>query len=60
MYRRELSQRAAMLRRLGYPRDRTLARLRANVAWDYEVGAGERPADLDDAAIDRLVDAVYG
>jgi hypothetical protein len=59
MYRTELSQRAAMLRRLGYSRDRTLARLRANVAWDYEVGAGSRPADLDDAAIARLVDEAY-
>jgi hypothetical protein len=59
MYRSELSQRAAMLRRLGYPRARALARLRANVAWDYEVGAGPRPAELDDAAIARLVDQVY-
>lgn len=59
MYRTELTQRAAMLHRLGYPRDRALARLRANVAWDYEVGAGARPAALDDAAIARLVDTVY-
>lgn len=35
-YLRELEQRAALLFRLGYARDEAVARLRGNLAWDWE------------------------
>jgi hypothetical protein len=52
MYRGELEERAALLHRLGYPKDKARARLAANLAWDFPAGA--RP--LDDAALDAIVD----
>jgi hypothetical protein len=55
MYRRELEERAALLFRLGYPVQRTKARLHANVAWDFELHGRPRHA----AEIDKIVDAVY-
>lgn len=58
MYRAELEERAALLQRLGYGRDRTRARLAANLAWDFDGGkAGKSP--LDAAAIDAIVDKVF-
>ncbi len=59
MYRAELSERAALLCRLGYPEKRATARLRANVAWDFEIGCGGRPKTLDDQEIARIVKASY-
>jgi hypothetical protein len=55
MYRRELEERAALLRRLGFSKDRAAARLRANVSWDFELHGRPRHA----ADVDRIVDAVY-
>jgi hypothetical protein len=55
MYRKEVTARAAMLRRLGYSAARATARLEANVDWEFEFGAS-RPADLD---IGPLVAAAY-
>jgi hypothetical protein len=59
MYRDELAQRAALFYRLGYARERAVARLRANVAWDFELPAGTRPAGLSDSDIAGIVDATY-
>ena len=56
MYRHELEERAALLHRLGYSRERTRARLAQNVAWDFEIGAGPGPAP---AEIDAVVEAVF-
>ena len=55
MYRSELEERAALLQRLGYAKDKTRARLAANLAWDFPAGA--RP--LDDAALDAIVDRLF-
>jgi hypothetical protein len=56
MYRRELEQRAALLFRLGSPKAGARQRLQANVAWDFEIGAGTPPSP---AEIAELVEAVY-
>ncbi len=56
MYRRELEDRAALLYRLGYSKPRARARLLANVAWDFEIGAGAAPSAKEVTAV---VDAVY-
>jgi hypothetical protein len=55
MYRAELEDRAALLQRLGYGRDRTRARLAANLAWDFQDGK----SPLDAAAVDSIVDKVF-
>ena len=38
MYRSELEDRAALLQRLGYAKDKARARLAANLAWDFPDG----------------------
>lgn len=55
MYRTELEERAALLQRLGYGRDRTRARLAANLAWDFQDGN----SPLDAAALDAIVDKTF-
>jgi len=55
MYRGELEERAALLHRLGYTKDKARARLAANLAWDFPAGA--KP--LDDAALDAIVDRLF-
>ena len=55
MYRTELEERAALLQRLGYGKDKTRARLAANLAWDFPNGS--RP--LDSAALDAIVDRLF-
>jgi hypothetical protein len=59
MYRDELVQRAGLYYRLGYPPSRAISRLKANVAWDFEVGAGERPSGLGDKEIGEIVKTTY-
>ena len=59
MYRAEIADRAALLRRLGYPAPRARARLQANLSWDFEVGGGGRPAEVAEAAVDKLLKAAY-
>jgi hypothetical protein len=59
MYRNELAERAALLRRLGYPAEQAISRLCANVAWDFEVDADGRPEALRDDAIAEIVRAAY-
>jgi len=59
MYRRELAQRAGMFYRLGYPPSRAIARLVANVRWDFEVGTGGRPSQLSDDEIEEIVKTTY-
>jgi hypothetical protein len=55
MYRNEVEARAALLFRLGFAKERAKARLRATVAWDFDLHGRPRHA----ADIDRIVDAVY-
>jgi hypothetical protein len=55
MYRAELEERAALLHRLGYSRERTRARLLANLDWDF--GAG---GPLDAAAVEAIVERAFG
>jgi hypothetical protein len=59
MYRAEIADRAAMLRRLGYERTAVVARLRANLDWDFEQGGGARPKGLDDKALTALVKTAF-
>jgi acyl-CoA reductase-like NAD-dependent aldehyde dehydrogenase len=54
MYRTELEERAALLQRLGYAKDKARARLAANLAWDFD---GKSP--LDAGALDAIVDRVF-
>ena len=53
--RQELEDRAALLCRLGYSKQRTKARLKANVQWDYELHGKAR----HDKDIDKIVEAVF-
>ena len=55
MYRAELEERAALLQRLGYGKDKTRARLASNLAWDFPNGS--KP--LDGAALDAIVDRLF-
>jgi hypothetical protein len=55
MYRTELEERAALLHRLGYAKDKTRARLAANLAWDFPNGS--KP--LDGAGLDAIVDRLF-
>jgi hypothetical protein len=59
MYREELVARAGLFYRLGYPPSRAIARLKANVAWDFDVGTGGRPAGLADKDISEIVKTAY-
>jgi hypothetical protein len=56
MYRTELEERAGLLHRLGYARERARGRLLANIAWDFERGGS--PITTPD--IDAIVDRIYG
>jgi acyl-CoA reductase-like NAD-dependent aldehyde dehydrogenase len=56
MYRTEMEERAALLQRLGHPRESARARLAANLAWDFE--RGDSP--IAPAQIDAILDRVYG
>ena len=51
----ECAQRAALLQRLGYPRDHILRRLQANLAWDFAIGASAPIASSD---LEALLDAL--
>jgi hypothetical protein len=59
MYRSELTQRAGMFYRLGYPPSRAIARLIANTEWDFELGCGDRPDDLSNDSIAEIVKSTY-
>jgi hypothetical protein len=59
MYRAELIERAALLCRLGYSSRRTVARLKANVAWDSEQSAAAGSPAITDREIGELVKAAY-
>lgn len=56
MYRREVRDRASLLRKLGYAKDDAKARCRQNLEWEYQLH-GKAPI-LDE--ISKLVDEVYG
>ncbi len=58
MYCREVASRAGMFYRLGYTQAQATERLRNNAAWDFGSGT-DRPPQLDDAAIDKIVTATY-
>src|SRR5678816_3654481 len=55
MYRGEIEERAALLHRLGYAKDKARARLAANLAWDFPDGKGP----LDAGAVDQIVDRLF-
>lgn len=59
MYKDELVERAGLYYRLGYPPSRAIARLKANVVWDFELGTNGRPAGLADKDIADIVKATY-
>lgn len=59
MYRGEIADRAAMLRRLGHSQPSVVARLRANLDWDFEQSGGTRPKGLDDKSLKALVKAAF-
>jgi len=59
MYKDELVDRAGLYYRLGYPPSRAIARLKANVIWDFELGTGGRPTGLADKDIAEIVKATY-
>lgn len=56
MYRLELEERAALLQRLGHGKEEARARLRANLAWDFE--RGDSP--VAPAQVDAILDKVFG
>lgn len=56
MYADELSERAALLLRLGYSQEEAVSRLRGNVRWDFELH--EAPAVA--GAVEGIVSRVYG
>ena len=61
MYRSELEDRAALLHRLGYAKDKARARLAANLAWDFPDGQGRRSTrGALDAIVDRLFNGTSG
>jgi hypothetical protein len=59
MYRKELAERAGLFYRLGYPPSRAIARLKANVAWDFELGTGGLPEGLSEKEIGNIVKSTY-
>jgi hypothetical protein len=59
MYRDELVARAGLFYRLGYPPSRAIARLKANVVWDFELGTSGRPTGLADKDISEIVKTTY-
>jgi hypothetical protein len=56
MARREVSERAAILMRLGYAQSDVAARIKSYVAWEHSVAAG-KPAVA--AEVDALVAAAF-
>ncbi len=58
MYKAELLERAGLYYRLGYSSKRATARLKANVAWDFDAGDA-RPTGLTDRDIGEIVKAAY-
>jgi hypothetical protein len=59
MYRGEITDRAGLLRRLGYTQAGAVARLRANLEWDFEQTGGTRPDGLTDKDLSKLVKAAF-
>jgi hypothetical protein len=55
MHRREISERASLLRRLGYSRDEALRRCQAYEVWEYE------PFHVSPLAaeVSKIVDEIY-
>jgi hypothetical protein len=60
MYRAELEDRAALLQRLGYAKDKARARLAANLSWDFPDGKSPLDAGALDAIVDRLFNGTSG
>lgn len=59
MYRKELADRAGLYSRLGYPPSKAIARLTANLKWDFDFDDGARPAGLADEDVADIVKATY-
>ena len=60
MYRGELTDRAALLHRLGHARASVRARLAANFGWDFEETPGPIAAGELDAVLDAIIDREFG
>ena len=60
MYRIELEDRAALLHRLGYAKEKARARLAANLAWDFPDGKGPLEPGTLDAIVDKLFNGTSG
>lgn len=54
MYEREIAERASLLLRLGYAAQQTKQRLRAEVAWDFELHRSPEHVDRIDEIVDRV------
>lgn len=59
MYRKELADRAGLYSRLGYPPSKAIARLKANLHWDFELVDGPRPKGLSDDDVADIVKTTY-
>lgn len=55
-YRQEMEERAALLQRLGQPKEVARTRLSSNLRWDFE----GREAPFKASDIDAIVERVYG
>ncbi len=59
MYRKEMADRAGLYSRLGYPPSKAIARLTANLRWDFDFSDDARPAGLADEDVADIVEATY-
>ena len=55
MYRREIGERAALLHRLGFTAPRAKSRIKAEVAWDFELHGSPKHA----SEVDKIVDQIW-
>jgi hypothetical protein len=59
MLRRAIAERAGLYYRLGLSEAEATRRIGTYLDWDFEVGAGGRPAKLTKAAVRDLVKTTY-
>jgi hypothetical protein len=57
VYRGEMEERAALLFRLRFSAAKARERLRAQLAWDFEVGGHTPPIGADE--VDKIVEKIY-
>ncbi len=54
----EIAQRAALLQKLGYSKDQTAARIKANIAWEFD-STWTKKAPSFVKTVDKVVTALY-